>query len=226
MTELLTPDFIHAIKDYYLLLDKEYPQKGIFKLTTNRYKLNKAQRVLLYRGVFSLQLAKIRKEKRTDEILGPCLHIDTYNVLFTISNYLFGRIVFLSNDGFLRDAGEIFGKIQTEKIFFRSLDLLIEYLKGKNPQAVIFYIDDPLDFSKKLSLLLKSRLKDINLTGDVKIVKSPDNELTKLKEGTISTSDSGIIDKAEIKIFDIARNLLEEKFTPEFLDFNKYINPK
>ena len=110
--------------------------------------------------------------------------------------------------------------------FFLSIDLLIEYLKGKNPQAVIFYIDDPLDFSKKLSLLLKSRLKDINLTGDVKIVKSPDNELTKLKEGTISTSDSGIIDKAEIKIFDIARNLLEEKFTPEFLDFNEYINPK
>ena len=89
MTEVLTPGFIEAIKDYYLLLNKEYPQKEILKLTGNRYKLNRIQRILLYRGIFPDQLARSRKEKKTDLILNPCLCVDTYNVLFTISNYLF-----------------------------------------------------------------------------------------------------------------------------------------
>jgi len=223
MNNLITPDFIKAIEDYSLLLEKDYPQKIILKMTGDRYRLNKTQRIILYRGIISKTQAKQRKNKKVENLFYTNLYLDTYNVLFTLSNYLLGRIVFISNDDFLRDAGEIHGKIQTEKVFFRSIEILFEYLNNIKLRSLIFFIDYPLAYSDLLASLINDKLKFYNLKGEAISVKSPDHELTGIREGIISTSDSTIIDNADTKTFDMARQVLESKFKTDFLNFGEFL---
>ena len=63
-------------------------------------------------------------------------YIDGYNVLFTIMNYLFGKFIFTGNDGLLRDCGEVYGKVENEALFYRAVDILLEYLKKGEPAAI------------------------------------------------------------------------------------------
>jgi hypothetical protein len=77
-------------------------------------------KILQGRGVARLELSA-----EGDHIL-----VDTYNVLFTVSNYLLGKHLFLCNDGMLRDAGEMRGRIVNKAQFSRSVSLMLELLQG------------------------------------------------------------------------------------------------
>ena len=85
----------------------------------------------------------MRIQKTVHEIDAREVRIDAYNVFFTISNYLLGRIVFISNDRFLRDAGEVYGKLHKEPVFERAIDLTMKYLKKSSPSRVEFLLDKP-----------------------------------------------------------------------------------
>jgi len=95
---MITPEFKQAIQDYSQLLEKQYPRKQILKLIGDRYLLDKPQRTMLSRGVFLYRDVENRQYKKTVSIAGRILYIDACNVLFSIANYLLGRLVFLSND--------------------------------------------------------------------------------------------------------------------------------
>ena len=225
MKELLTDNFKDALRDYYYFLEKAYPQKAILKIVGDRYALDKSQRTVLYRGIFSASQVLERKSKKTKRIDNKYLYIDTYNVFFTIANYLFGRLVFISNDTFLRDTGEVYGKIQTEELFYKAIDLFFDYIKIQSFKSINFFIDAPLSYSGELAVQLNKKINDYSLQGEATTVKSPDYELKQLKEGIIATSDSAVIDDIDcnVKVIDIAGCVIEKKFSPKFIDFGKLV---
>lgn len=221
MNEVITEDFSHAVKDFSYLIDNNYPRKAIIKIIGDRYLLNKTQRVMLSRGIFRTDEIHARAHKRTDSIRDVLLHVDTYNVLFILSNYLLGRIVFISNDGFIRDAGEVYGKLHREKVFSEAIENLLNYIKQSEPKEVHFFIDRSVSFSGELAEKLRTCLDENNMKGEAGTFINPDAELIMLTDGIIATSDSEIMDGTNCKICDLPYLVLNFRFNPQIPDLRK-----
>jgi len=215
---MITPEFKQAIQDYSQLLEKQYPRKQILKLIGDRYLLDKPQRTMLSRGVFLYRDVENRQYKKTVSIAGRILHIDACNVLFSIANYLLGRLVFLSNDGFIRDAGEAYDKLQAHEKFYQAMVLVMEYLAGEGASVAHFYIDEPVTNSSLLEDQLNKLIGESGLDGDTILCRKPDNELMKITEGVICTSDSEIMDETPCMLADIPYGVLSGKFDLEIAD--------
>ncbi len=219
----LTENFQLALKDYILLLDKKYPEKAIHELISTRYSLSHFERSMLYRGITTNEKSGKRKAKQItiEQLNNRILHIDLFNVLFTLAAYLRGFPVFISNDGLLRDASESHGSGDWEVHLDKSLVLLVDCLGELKIQKVVIYIDNPLEYGlaimEKLRELSKSTIPLIEIITD----PSPDHLIREATVGIIATSDSTIIDKSALAVFDLPRYILESSFNPNILDLSK-----
>lgn len=220
---MLNSDFTTAIHDYLFLLENHYSQKSIIKLIGDRYQLSGIERSILYRGIVTSSKARSRKKKLwIKSIRNQKLHIDGYNVLYTIGSYLNGNLVFLSNDGVLRDASEIHGKILRTVLIDRSIKLIIDFCKLKRVDEVNFYLDTPMSKSAILSKKIYKLIHECGFNGSSKTIDSPDFFLKNLDSGICCTSDSVIIDKVSVPVFDLAKHVLQYYFSPSFKSFKKF----
>lgn len=211
--ELLNNEnFRQGALDYFYLQDRNYPQKGTLKLVGDRYKLSGDQRTVLYRGISSSISSNNRKIRLTTNIKDKTLIIDGYNVLFTILNYRLGRLVFLSTDGILRDAGSLHGKIRNDELFYDCITLLFDLFTTKNPAFLNIFLDSPVSHSAKHKNTIDKALEQYSINGRCQLVKSPDYEIKQNSDGIICSSDTAIIDKTKNSIADIPRAVLEKNF--------------
>ena len=91
------PDHVRqAAGEYLWILTKGYPQGPALKLVGDKFMLTRDMRQVLYRGVVPDGVAQTRRKKIGAVGKGDLVLIDTYNVLFTVNNYLLGRPLFLS----------------------------------------------------------------------------------------------------------------------------------
>lgn len=210
--DIITDEFNKALRDYAYLLNRGYPRKTILKITGDRHLLNSFQRILLSRGVFPDNDIRGRIRKTVNSIRGEQLFIDAYNVFFTICNYLLGRMVFIGNDRFVRDAGEVYGKLHNDPVLERGIDLCISYLKEKEPARVEFLLDSPVSHSAGLAGRLRELLTKNGIAGDAQLDKNPDALLIRQNSGIVVTSDSDILDHTELPILDLAHLILEDNF--------------
>ena len=185
----------------------------------DKYKLTRDMRQVLYRGISSESLAEERNKKIGSVLPGDVVLIDTYNVLFTIHNYLLGKPVFISNDGILRDAGEMRGRIVNKELFNRAVELLLDQLKEWSGSSFILYLDEPVSYSGRFSIELSKDMVKMDIEGDARTVKSPDDELKREKSDAICTSDGAIIDHYKGRVVDIPHLLLVKYFQPVFPSF-------
>lgn len=216
-------DFIQACKDYFYLIDRKYPERGILKLTGDRYRLSGDQRTVMYRGISSFERSRLRSSLLVPAIKGKHLIIDGYNVLFSLLNYRLGRIVFISTDNVLRDAGSLHGKIRNMEYFTDCIELMMGSLSQLNPDLVDIYLDSPVSHSEKHVHLLKEKFAEKGLQGDCFLVRSADWSLKHVQDGVLATSDTVIIEKAAIKVFDLSRMILETAFTTSFLQLRNLV---
>ncbi len=224
MHEFINREFSQAAREYQYLLDRDYPRKTILKIVGDRHMLNKSQRILLSRGIFKTSAVEWRTKRKKRDIGHDVLHIDTYNVLFTVSNYLLGRLTFVSNDYFIRDAGEIYGKLHRKKVFQRSLDLLMELIGRFHAKEFFFYLDRPVSYSDELSVKINEKLHHGNIKGTACTVTDPDEELIRLSSGTIATSDSVVMDVSGCTLFDLARAVLDANFNIDLPDLTSVLS--
>ena len=178
--------------------------------------LSGEMRQVLYRGIAATSAAQSRQRKIGTVRKGDHVLIDTYNVLFTVNNYLLGKHLFLSNDGMLRDAGEMRGRIINKPQFSRSVSLMLEVLQGWTDVTIIHYLDEPVSFSGRLSIELSKDMAQMGMEGEAHVVKSPDRMLMDEKSDAICTSDSVIIDHYGGKVIDLPHELLTKYFNPDF----------
>ena len=216
MKEWFHVEMIDAAKEYLWMLSRNYPQKGALKLVGDKFMLSGDMRQVLYRGISSEKLAEKRQNKIGSVKNGDLVLVDTYNVLFTINNYLLGKPVFLCNDGILRDAGEMRGRIVNKPVFSRATSLLLDVLQEWKGATFLLYLDEPISFSGRLSIELSKDMVQMDIEGEALTVKSPDHVLKNEKSDAICTSDSVIIDIYPGRISDLPRYLLEKYFQPDF----------
>ena len=223
--EMTGSDFIHACKDYAYLVNRKFPERGVLKLVGDRYRLSGDQRTVLYRGISSQQRSGIRNSLRVSEIKGKELIIDGYNVLFTLLNYRLGKITFISTDNFLRDAGSLHGKLHDEDTFSECVSLLAAYLVIKQPCRTDIYLDSPVSHSERHAQRIREELIRNKLTGECHVIKSADWALRQIREGVIATSDTAIIEKAQVPVIDLPKEILNYAYKAEFPEINRLITP-
>ena len=216
MSNPISGHLLQAAEEYLWILSKGYPQGAALKLVGDKFMLPGAMRQILYRGVVPSELALSRREKIGTIEKGDLVLIDTYNVLFTVSNYLLGKALFISNDGLLRDAGEMRGRIINKAQFSRSVSLMLEVLQMWSGATYIHYLDEPVSHSGRLSIELCKDMVQMGIEGDAYTVKSPDDMLRTELSDAICTSDGGIIDQYQGKVIDLPRFLLQYYFEADF----------
>jgi hypothetical protein len=220
MKDLFPEEVFQAAREYLWLLSRGYPQKSSLKLVGDKFMLTRDMRQVLYRGISSGEKAEARKERLGSVLKGELVLIDTYNVLFTVNNYLLGRPLFISNDGMLRDAGEMRGRIVNKPVFSRAVGLMLEILREWPAASYIHYLDEPIPFSGRLSIELSKDMVQMGIEGEALTVKSPDQMLMNQKCDAICTSDTAIIDHCLCKVVDLPSFLLKKYFQTEFSSFS------
>ncbi|MCD4735808.1 MAG: DUF434 domain-containing protein [Bacteroidales bacterium] len=216
----LTNSLQQAIFDYKYLLSKNYPPKSSQKLIGDRYKLSGAERAILYRGMTTTKIAQKRRSKKieTDSLKGKTILIDTLNQLFTLSAYLLGKPVFISTDGFLRDALELHGSGLKEEIIKKSVKLVFEYINTSQIKNVMFYLDEQVDTHQIIVRRIEDQIAKSLLQAKIITSNKVDKTLCSFKDKIISSSDSVIIERTGSKIFDLAQTTLLFHFKPDFID--------
>ena len=226
MKEIVSIDFITACSDYFSLQEKEYPQRLVFKIICDRYKLNTIQRVILYRGIFPSRETEKRKLKRLEYLHQVNLSVDLSNVIFRLSNYLCGRPVFLCNDSLLRDAGDAFDKVYSNEILNRSVGMMIEFLLSQSLISLNFVIDTPVDNTPLIISALKKTMLYFNFPVTINEVYPADRFLEGPVPHVIATADSEVIDRLPYPVFDIPRAILDKHFHPEYLNLTEILKMK
>ncbi len=220
---IFTENFHQSIEDYIHLLNKKYPEKTILEMIATRYSLSHFERSILYRGITTEEKAEKRKNRIviSKKLTRQVLHIDLFNVLYTLAAYLRGFPVFISNDGILRDASESHGSGEWEVHLVKGLELLMGDVDGLKLKKAVFYIDNPLEHYQ----VILEKLKELSnrLRPEIKIISdaSPDHIIRDSKDGIIATSDSTIIDKSSLPVFDLPKTILESHFEPKLLKLDQ-----
>jgi hypothetical protein len=222
------PSFQQAATDYLYLLGRGYSQKTILKLTGDHYKLSGTERNMLFRGVSSQESSANRSKKQwsISDMPAEKLLVDTANQLFTIASYLKGNAVFISTDGFLRDASGIHGKAMPEPVLQRSIELAIHYLKLSGTKHHAFFVDVQMQQMKTLMPVIHEIAMQHGLSLEIIISGSVDQLLESAGEGLVCTSDSEIIEKTSQPVFDLARHTLSHFFSPQFSDLREILELK
>lgn len=218
--QMFSESFVKAAADYRFLLNRSYPQKATIKLVGDRYQLSGQERSLLYRGVSDRTSAGLRRSKIVQDAGHDPLFIDGYNILFTIGNYLAGRPVYVSDDGIVRDTGELRGRFGNKKIFERTLELVGEFMMAHQANEFHFFLDEPVSNSGRLASRLTSFMAVHNLRGTARTVRSPDHELITIEKGLVCSSDSVIMMRALTGIYDIPGHILAERFHAGLADIS------
>jgi hypothetical protein len=212
MSSPFSEHIFQAAEEYLWILSKGYPQNSALKLVGDKFSLPRDMRQVLYRGVVPANLAVERQAKIGSVKKGDLVLIDTYNVLFTVNNYLLGRPLFISNDGMLRDAGEMRGRIINKPQFSRAVSMMLEVLQMWPEASFIHYLDEPVSHSGRLAIKLCKEMVQLGVEGDAFTVPSPDQILKQERSDAICTSDGAIIDHYQGKVVDLPRYLLEHFF--------------
>ena len=201
------------------MLSRGYPQQASLKLVGDKFMLTRDMRQVLYRGISAEKMAAQRNAMIGSIQQGDLVLIDTYNVLFTINNYLLGKPIFVSNDGILRDAGEMRGRILNKPVFNRAIGLLLEVLKEWEGASYVLYLDEPVSFSGRLSIELSKDMVQMDIDGEAFTVHSPDYMLKHESSDAICTSDTAIIDHYQGRVIDLPHYVLVKFFQPNFHSF-------
>ncbi len=223
----LSDGFFQAVCDYRYLLECDYPQKSMLKLVGDRYALPSHERVMLYRGLAKKQQVKTRQKKLTQKIPAHAeVTLDGFNVCRTVGSYLNGNPVFVGMDGYLRDVSELHRKKLKWEVLERSMTLILEFLREIDVSHVHFYFDTPISHSGQMCDIVRQKMKAMKLAGEAETVFSPDYELINAEKGFICTADSNIIENAKVKVFDLAHQLLLNKFSAHVFSFREYLTHK
>jgi len=212
----LSQQFIEACIDYKYLLDRGYYWESALNFVVSRYRLNKEQRNIMLRTIFSEKEIKSRLAKKVDPGDLTCvkLAIDGFNVLATVSTALLNLPLFLSLDGFVRDVTSLFRRIIKSQVIYTALYILILYLsRVKFENEVIFLYDAQVSGSGILALYTRMLMKNFNLKGKAHVVKRADKASILFREYVVASSDSVVIKLSE-KVIDLAGIIINDLLMP------------
>ncbi len=212
-----------ALGDYRFLVERGYPSRPSIDLVGNRYRLTREERNMLFRGVVSRTRGRARRERliSAEKIRHgeTRLRVDGYNVLYTVLSYLRGVPVFVCTDGVLRDVSAAHGRRPPSDKLRRAVELMTAALGALEPQSVTILLDSQLGPNRELVALLQQLLAERAVAGELHSTASVDAELIDSRApAVVAGSDSVVLDRVTVPVFDLARFALEQAFQPRWLD--------
>ncbi|MGQ4834059.1 MAG: DUF434 domain-containing protein [Candidatus Asgardarchaeia archaeon] len=212
--KLFTYNVSKAIHDLRFLLNRGYRKKEAIEFVGNHYLLDKNQREILFRIIFSKnEKEKVSKKLVNKEYInGKTIIFDGFNVLITTEAIMRGNYVILCDDGIIRDFERIFYKYKVKEETFRALKVICSLLLELNPKKVIFLFDKQISKSGKLVSKLNKMLKNMDIKGEALTEKSVDYEILRRIKGKnqdviVCSSDSRIVRDAKF-IFDFPNYII------------------
>ncbi len=222
----LSQRFIDACIDYKYLLDRGYHRESALNFVVSRYRLNKKQRVIMLRTIFSDREIKSRLAKKVElkDLAHTKLIVDGYNVLATISTALLNFPLFVGLDCFLRDVTSLYKRVVKGYVIYTSLLVLLLYLsKIGYDQEVVFLYDAQVSGSGNLALYTRVLMKRFNLKGKAHIVKRADKTSAFFRRSVVASSDSVVIKLSE-KVVDLASAVINDVLlSDKIFDLRKII---
>ncbi|NJE54703.1 DUF434 domain-containing protein [Thermococcus sp. 21S9] len=192
---------IEAYRDLKYLLNRGYRKSVALNFVANHYRLRKEERHLLARCIFPDSWIEEVKQKLLppEEIKVRVLRIDGFNVLITLESLLAGRAI-LCEDGLIRDLAYQ-GKYRPHGETRNNLRLIVSALAELSPEKAVFFYGKNNPGSGVVKKLTEELLDKFGVSGEVRLVRSPDHELKAFE--TVATADVGVIEKVN-HVFDLA----------------------
>jgi len=217
----ITKNLIEAVKDTRFLLNRGYNREGCVRFVGDKFQLNKTDRLILYRGVYSEKKAKAHMEKLQpiESILGKSIAVDGYNVLITVESILSEGNLIICDDQFVRDLSAIHGKYEQTDLTKQALKEIIGLMAFYKPKEVIFFYDAQASMSGELASLTRIIMREMKLCGDARTAKQTDLEVLKFGE-IVASSDAVLIDKAK-KVIDLPREFLKIRDVKEIINLTE-----
>jgi hypothetical protein len=199
-----------ASTDLRFLLNRRYDKARAIKFVGNKYQLDKSERHILYRALYSDEEINIIKKKLVpfEQISGKHLAIDGYNVLIAVESILSKKTIINCDDGIIRDVSGIFGSHVISPVTYESIDLILSQITKKPPKLLQFFFDSQVSKSGELSKIIREKMNELQINGDAETVKQVDSTLKKLNCDIVATSDTIIIAQASA-VVDIPRRIIE-----------------
>ena len=196
-----------ARKDLRYLLDRGYNKSSALRLVGDKYQLNKTERSILFRSVYSQREVDIIKSKKANlqELKGSNLWIDGFNVLNTVEAILRGEYVILCDDGVIRDFRETHSKYKITELTEKALLAIADFLKKAEVNKAIILFEEQISKSGELAALTRNLMNSLGINCTAKTTKTVDSELIKSGE-IVASSDSAILLNCR-KFIDIPANL-------------------
>ena len=176
------------------LLSHNYPRKSSVEFVGNHHQLNKDERNILFRGVFTAGMARAIKDARIplSGLRGGKLVIDGYNVTITLENAMKNKPLIKGNDGFIRDISGTFRGFRQSDLTRKAWELIMDILNDYPPKHVVVLLDRPYSRSAILARSINAWLEMNGLDGEATLSDGVDHYLQQTK-GVRATSDSSIL---------------------------------
>jgi len=194
--------------DLRYLLDRGYNRSSSLKLVGDKYRLNKAERSILYRSIYSSSIVEKIASKRlmAKDLRNEHVLIDGFNVMNTIETMLRGEPLILCDDGVLRDFSEIHGKYKLTKKTDEALKLLLKALRELEVAFAKILFESQISRSGEIAGYARRLFRKMGLAGNAETTKNVDSQLQKFEQ-VIMTSDSAILLRC-VKFYDLPAYIL------------------
>ena len=197
-----------AGRDLRYLLNRGYNRPSSLKLIGDKYRLDKAERSILYRSIYSSSDVERMASKRVmaEALRDEHVLIDGFNVMNTVETMLRGDPLILCDDGVLRDFSEIHGKYKLTEKTHESLKLLLKALKELRVASAKILFESQISRSGEIAGYARRLLREMGLDGSAETAKNVDSQLQRSRH-VIMTSDSAILLRCT-KFYDLPAYIL------------------
>lgn len=211
-------------EDIRYLLKRGYSRDSAIRFTSDHYRLNKNERYIMARTVFSCSTVSSRKKKKLDThgLKSRKLLVDGYNVLITLESLLGDEEVWIGDDSFLRDIRGVFRNHSNGDTTFQAVENMLDFIKRSDVASVEILLDTQMKNSGELAAVIRKRMEELSISGDARTSKHVDFDLKNCSSDYIVATADGVIIDAVKYVVDIPGCIAAD---PQKLAGNSSNNP-
>ncbi|MGC9020669.1 MAG: DUF5616 domain-containing protein [Candidatus Methanodesulfokora sp.] len=190
-------DLREASRYLLMLASMGFSQQQSLRLVAEKFSLRKEEILLLKRVIRWPDESLRNALKKIPPFLagGRSISVDGFNVLITVEEILLGNPVYLSTDGFIRDARAAYSSYRPGAMTEEAIREIIRELIGIGAGYVEIIFDSPHPGSGMLSSTVRDIMAEMGVEWSCRAEKDADSVVAR---GEISaSSDISVIEKAK-----------------------------
>lgn len=207
-----------AQKDFYYLMNQDYPMQSIATFVGNHFAFSERQRMALIRATSSEKSLVSRAQKEIKTLSeNETVYIDGFNIIITLEVALSDSTLLHCMDGTIRDLAGLRGTYRLIDKTQTAIDIIGQKLCKMKIKKCVFFLDKPVSNSGQLKAKIFEVLEKYDFETDVQIVNDADQALVSLEN--VISSDAMVIERSASWI-NLVKSISDESEKPfRFYDF-------